>query len=268
MAKREKKEVGKSIWENALAKLPKEKQELLKGLTEEDLGGVQEVLGEHGLLRDDYSRLADEAKAQNDRSIAMYNDNLKWREDNAVAFSRGTEALTTLERMKAAGVDLSVVGDGDGGESKKRTIPPDVISKEDFAKAIRQTEVQGLTLMTTLSTLQGKHMKEFGGEPLDTGEVVALAQKSGTDINTAYNNFVAEKREAVRKAELDRAIAKAKKDGYDEGISKATKLPYPGPTGDEGPTTLSGLTKDQEKLKSFGVDAAVREFNQNRLAKQ
>ena len=259
MAKREKKDVGKSIWEAAMAKLPAEKQALLKDFAPDE--SMLEVFGEHGLLRDDYSRLADQAKSEAEKATALYNENLKWRDENTVVMAKGKEALSTLERMRAAGVDMNV--SGDGGTTTTTTTQPSTISQEDFNKALRQTELQGISLMTTLTSLVGKHFKEFG-DSLDTQEVVAAAQKSGTDVLTAYNNLVAERRETVRKAEFEKEIAKAKKAGYEEGISKASSLPFPGPSGDVVPTTLSGLTKDPAKLNSFGVEAAVREFNQNR----
>ena len=109
MAKREKKDVGKSIWEAAMAKLPAEKQALLKDFAPDE--SMLEVFGEHGLLRDDYSRLADQAKSEAEKATALYNENLKWRDENTVVMAKGKEALSTLERMRAAGVDMNVSGD-------------------------------------------------------------------------------------------------------------------------------------------------------------
>lgn len=260
MAKKETIDTGKSIFERALAKLPAEKRENIKFLLEDE--DVLATVGEHGMMREDYSRRVDEARAQKEQFENLYNANLTWREERAAALARADELQSTIERMKAAGLGV----DGSGNTPSPSPSPaPSGITKEDFERALRGTESQGLQVMTKLTKIGLTHMKEFG-DVLEPEEVVKLAQTRGVDLDTAYNLLVSPRREERRQEDIKNQIAKAKKEGYEEAMTKASSTPYPVGSGpDPGvPTTLSGLTKDATKRNDFGVEAAVRQFNASR----
>lgn len=273
MAKtKDKKEVGKTIFERALAKLPAEKQEAFKAFLAED--AVLDEIGEHALLRDDYSRLADEATAKAQQAEGVYNANLTWREQKAVEIAEGEKARTTLERMKAAGLQLGedegqgqAGAGGTGGTTTTTTsagTPAGGLTKAEVESLLRGTETQGLAVMTTLTNIGMSHFKEFG-EVIDTNTIVEAARKKGVDLPTAYSSLVAERREETRQKDLAKQLADAEKRGFDKARAANADRPYPldsDPTA--APTTLSGLTKDQARRNDFGVDAAVRAFNASR----
>lgn len=263
MAK-DKKEVGKTIFERALAKLPKDKQDAFAALMSEE--SVLEVVGEHGLMREDYSRLADEAKAAAAQAQGVYDANLNWRQEMGAEIAKGKEAVSALERMKAAGLKLE--GDGAGAGTTTTTTPtqtPTGLTKEDIEKMLRGTESQGLQVMSALSDLAISHYAEFG-EKIKTGDIVAAAQKQGVDLATAYNGLVADKREERQKKEFEKQLAEAEKRGAEKERAKLSAAPYPIGSMDAGgvPSTLAGLTKDSVKRAEFGVDAAVRRLNEGR----
>lgn len=263
MAK-DKKEIGKSIFERALAKLPKEKQDKLQELLSEDT--VLETIGEHGLMREDYSRLADEAKAEQAQAQAVYNANLTWREQKAIEIERGKEAIGALERMKAAGLKLDDPS-GSGTPAAPATPAPasSGLTKEEIEKMLRGTESQGLQVMGALNDIAISHYAEFG-EKIKTSEIIAAAQKQGVDLNTAYDTMVADRRAERQKKELAKQLEEAEKRGAEKERARQSAAPYPIGSMDAGgvPSTLAGLTKDSAKRAEFGVDAAVRRLNENR----
>lgn len=260
MAK-DKKEVGKSIFDKAMAKLPKEKQEALQALLSDEL---YETVGEHGLMREDYSRLADEAKAAAAQAQGVYDANLNWRQEMGAEIAKGKEAVSTLDRMKAAGLKLE---DG-GGNPAPAPAPASVtagLTQADLDKALKGTESQGLQVMTLLADLAISHYDEFK-EKIKTSDIVVAAQKSGSDLQTAYNTLVAERRVERQKKDLEKQLADAEKRGAEKERAKQSAAPYPIGSMDAGgvPTTLAGLTKDSAKRAEFGVDAAVKRLNEGR----
>jgi hypothetical protein len=261
MAKKETIDAGKSIFERALAKLPADKRESIKFLLDDE--DVLGTLGESGLMREDYSRLADEAKAQKLQFEGLYNSNLTWREERATALAKADELKSTIDRMKAAGINVD--GEGAAASTTTTTPAPAGMTKAEFEQALRGTESQGLAVMTKLTKIGLSHYKEFG-DVLEPEEVVKLAQTKGVDLDTAYNTLVSTRREERRADDVKKQIEKAKKEGYEEAMTKASSTPYPVGHSSEGgvPTTLSGLTKDAAKRNDFGVDAAVRQFNASR----
>jgi len=166
-----------------------------------------------------------------------------------------------------AGTGAGAPAGGSGAGNGAGAGTPSGLTKEEVEKMLRGTESQGLTIMATLTDIGLSHMNEFK-EPLKSAEVIALAQKNGTDLNSAYNSLVAERRAVTQQKKLEADLLAAEKRGFEKGKSLASAPPYPIGSGDPGgvPTTLSGLTKDATKRAEFGVDAAVRRLNENRSA--
>jgi DNA-binding transcriptional MerR regulator len=195
----------------------------------------------------------------------VYDANLNWRQEMGAEIAKGKEAVSALERMKAAGLKL----DGDGTAPAATTPPPAAatgLSKEDIEKMLRGTESQGLQVMSALSDLAISHYAEFG-ERVKTGDIVAAAQKSGVDLNTAYNTMVSDRRAEKQKKEFEKQLADAEKRGAEKERAKQSAAPYPIGSMESGSSgTLAGITKDAARRAEFGVDAAVKRLNEGRRA--
>ena len=264
MAKKETLDAGKNIFERALAKLPKEQQDTLNAL----MGNEEFVatIGEHGLMREDYSRLADAAKLEAEKAKSLYDQNLAWREERITTLAKADEAISTLEKMKAAGVKI----DGDGTTTTTTPSAPSGLTKEEVEKLIQgkvtATELQGISFMSTLTDIGLGHFAEFK-EKLNTKEVIKLAQEKGLTLEGAYDSLVVDRRKARAEEDIQRRLKEAEQKGFESAMTKASSAPYPigGGTPGGAPTTLSGLKKDTTGKNDFGVDAAVAAFNKSRL---
>lgn len=104
--------------------------------------------------------------------------------------------------------------------------PNDYMTTEQFKKAL--TEISNVygPYPVALQRISAEHFKLFGEIP-DLTETYAEHVKTGKPIDELYvKNFkVVEKLDEIRQGEVDTALAKAKQDGYDEAMRKATALP-------------------------------------------
>lgn len=234
-------------------------KKLLEKATE--LGGeadqILSALGERVMAKDEYSRAHDQLR-EKDRAVLAYKTQLdNWYNEKVEALSTGETAKAELAKLKA----------GAGG-----TQPPassavasleGYVKKDEIEKYINErvalSENQGLTVMTQLGALVGRHHHTYG-EPLDTNALVTFAREKGVGVAAAYDEMFAEKAKALTEK---RAAAERKK--LEEEIREQVRKEmghgaYPvGPQEDSSGNTLSGL-KQKQGESDYGVQAAINEY--------
>jgi hypothetical protein len=247
MAKRDKREAGKTFLENILAKIPEGERATVQAAVMKD--DVLDFAGEHHLRHDEFSRMADEVRKQSD-ALTAYRTQLDTYKGELDGWY--TTNKTALEKVRRRSE-----GDGDLGELEER---PTVdlsgyVRAEDHDRMLRETQEQGLSLMTLMTRLGMKHYHEFK-EPLDPADVIVHARDRGLRLDLAYEDWVAPRREERSKKELEDRLKQAREEGAIEERKRQQVTPYP--VGNEEPTTLSGL--DPNYKKDNPVAAAVADY--------
>lgn len=231
-------------------------KKVLEYVPEAERDGVLERLGDHVLMRDDYSRLSDEAtqaKTLADQQKALsdkiYADNLKWKADNEKILKDKWEEVQAKEKALATPIE--------GFD------PTKFLTKEEAAKltadARRDVEAQSLALSDALDAIRARHFKEFG-EYLPQGELIAHARKIGKPVDQAYEDLTRE-RYAKKREQATEQWKKDERVRIEKEVRSSLGAAAVYPVNNE-PTTLAGIqvAKPGEQAAAnpnFGVKAAV-----------
>lgn len=234
-------------------------KKVLQYVPEAEQGDLLERLGDHVLMRDDYSRLSDEAAAakraadeEAAKGKALYESNLKWREDNLKALQAEQQKLEEQKKALATTSNLDPTFDA----SK-------FLTKEEAAKltaaARRDVEAQSLALSDALDAIRARHFKEFG-EYLPQGELIAHARKIGKPVDQAYEDLTRE-RYAKKQEQATEQWKKDERARIEKEVRSSLGAAAVYPVSNE-PTTLAGIqvAKPGEQAAAnpnFGVKAAV-----------
>jgi 2-phospho-L-lactate guanylyltransferase (CobY/MobA/RfbA family) len=136
---------------------------------------------------------------------------------------------------------------------------PNGSTKYLTAEEVQKKEQEILFLNAAMARISTQHLKEFD-EVLDLQKVFDVAAKEGTNINTAYELLVRPKREEVQKAEFQKQLDEARKQGADEALKN-----YKLPTSDV-PFQLNGpahvLDAPRGEGQQYGAMAAVKAFEE------
>lgn len=243
MARRDKREAGKTFLENVLAKIPEDKRAgIREALLTDD---IVEFAGENHLRHDEFSRMADDLRKQTD-SITTYRGQLdKWKGDLTTWYTTKQKELETA---------MATRHDDDGVVSPAVDLSG-YVKLEDHQNALAQTESQGLVLMSLIPTLAMKHYHEFK-EVLDVNTVIEHAREKNLPLNLAYEDFVKPRVEERQKKQHDEALSRAREEGAIEERRRQQATPYPVSTTE--PTTLDGLKPDFKKIDP--VQAAIGDY--------
>jgi hypothetical protein len=152
-------------------------------------------------------------------------------------------------------------GDLEGGAERKRYLTP-----EEFEKTLNQRLNESLQahssaavkFSTDLNDIMLEHRDRFK-ERLDINGVFDIVSKKNIPLELAYKEFIADKVEAVQKAEFADAIKRAKEEGAAEALSKHNL-----PTVPNNSTiihTLDAQTSTPTNARDR-IAAAVASFNQ------
>ncbi len=173
-----------------------------------------QALEEGGLRQADYSRLAAEAKAAQDRFDALYASNLDWLETRKA----GLEELDTLR--------------GEVTELRKRPatadLPKDVLTAKDLDTRIGTLEREALGAITEFNTLSLQHYQQFG-EVLDLNKLMADKRVQQIGLRGVYQDLYKEPIKAkadAAQAARDEAIREEGRKAERERIAGA-QHPYP-----------------------------------------
>lgn len=265
MAKRDE---GKKYREELLKLIPEEKRAAVAEVLA--LEQVEDHLGEHVMMRSDYSKKLDEVR---DASLKVnkYNESLTdWYSQNQNALTEAARLKEENELLKAgklapAGNGTTTTEDDDASASLKK-ISENFVSKADAQKLLDQRLQQQASDLIGASTAVTKiamqHYANFG-EQLDPDQVIQHALKSKKPLDAAYSELfkeryeekaakAAEERDKKREAELREKIEaeiRAKNPGLPYQVSMDAGLS----------PILETLGKKKEQSDS-GVGAAVDEF--------
>jgi len=264
---KDKQEKAKLFLKDLLSKIPEDKRPTV----EEVLSGedVLDVLGDGVSRQADYSRAMDKAREENEKARRHYEDNVAWRAEQKTAFDNMTEQTKKLTaenaRFRQALRDPDALLGDDLDPDPSARPPIDTkkfISREEaeliWNKRADELERGGLSIMSSLSKLTARHLKDYD-EVLDADALIKHATEKHLDINAAYTDFTSERAaaaaEANHKKELEDLSAKVRQDTLDEVRRNSPNLPHV--VGNNEPSIAVQLKADK---KDFGARAAVDEF--------
>jgi hypothetical protein len=253
MAKRDKREAGKSFVESMLALLPENERANVQTILMRD--ALLDFAGEQHLRHDEFSRMSDElrkqtetVRKQGDANLAYRTELDTWKNDLSTWASGKKAEFDKVNTARAAGdllpdqVDLS-------GYMKADDV------RQLVDAAVRDTQEQGVSLIALTPQLSMRHYIEFK-EPLNLFEVVKHARESGLRLDLAYEDYIKPRMEERRQKELDERIKAAREEGALEERKRQFTQPYPISTSE--PSTLDGLKADFKKQNP--VEAAVADY--------
>lgn len=267
MAKKSKKEIASEYVESLLALVPENAREAVKaGLVQDQ---VLDHLGEHVLMRSEFSRAMDEARQVKERAEAdeaRYNDayakNLTWR-------SEKEKDLEAMNKLKEKGVNIDTLltsggnGAGNGSSDADRIDMAQYAKKSEISqlasleaqKIVGQREAQYAGFVTTLQDISNRHMEQYH-VALDTTSLVTEARKRNQPLDVVYADLTRDlsDRRATEQVKIEKDKQEAEINRrVQEALSR--RSPYPTDGGDE-PSTLAGLAKKDDT----GAEAATRAF--------
>lgn len=234
-------------------------KKLLDKIDDGDREAVLGRLGEKIMAREDYSRGMDELR-EKDKAVAAYKGELdNWYSDKLETLTKGTQALTELEKLKKAGTL-------EGGSKQLQDLEG-YVKKDDVekfvAERLRNSEEIGIAVMTQLGSVLSQHQHLYG-EPLDTSALIAHAKAKGKSIQDAWSELTADKRQALEEKRTKAEREKLRSELRAELQKEMGHGVYPvGPSEDATSPTLAALgfkKKDGEAAPAFGVAAAVDEY--------
>lgn len=254
-----KKDEGKKYVEGLLALIPEDKRAAVSEALQ--LEPVLEHVGEHVMLRSDYSRAQDQLK-QNADAVLGYKGQLDtWYSTVNQELVRGTEALRRLEALKTT----------DEPTATPAPTAPAGLTPEQVEKLLQdrigQTEQQTLGLVSYVTTLAQHHYARYG-EVLDTGKLIAEARRQNKRLPELYEEQTREQREKLEakqtKEAEDKLREKIRAEITTEIREKGGHGAYPLPGADadpQGNVTLAGLKTTKEGGgQEYGVKAALDSF--------
>lgn len=257
MAKRE---TGKTYLERILAKIPADKQGAVKDALLSD--DIMDLVGEGVLMKEEASRLVQEAEEAKTTSKTHYDKVTEWWDEKQADIAKlRVENEELRKRVKGGGA-----GDDDPAPEPKPKpveLPADLVRKAD----LQQLEAQGAAYFNVMINLAGRHQQEFG-VPLDVDKLVEHARKTGLPVDRGgYESFVSELRQAKEKKAVEAREAQIRKEEREKVLAEMSGPPVPtdgglSPSFAQG--TLRGLGKSGDGAKEFGVAAAVAGLNRRR----
>lgn len=255
-----KKDEGQKYIDSVLALVPEAQRAAVKEALSTET--VLDHVGEHVMLRSDYSRAQDHLREQAN-AVLNYKGQLDtWYSNIGQELARGSAALQRLEQLK------TTPGDEPPQTPPSQPPAPASLRQEDVDKLLQdrigQTEQQTLGLVAYITSLAQAHYARYS-EALDVGNLIADARKQGRPLPAVYEERTREKREALEKKEATAAREKLREEVRAEVLAEVRKGghgAYPLPGADSDPNvTLSGLAPKKEgDGQDYGVRAALNEF--------
>lgn len=236
--------VGDEKWgevEEALIKNEKASAKLREGVL-----ARSEFSSGMDALRQERQEFEGTVKAENEKIRGWQ----KWYGDVS---KEAVDLQNTVKAYQNAYGDLE-----DGNTARK----PAGISEEDFQKrlndAMQQYSSAAVTFADDLTEIKLNHRDRFK-ETLNVQDVIKLVGEKNIPLKTAYNEYIADKVEAVRQTEFDEAVKRAREEGAQEALSRHNLPNIP-----NNPTIVHTVDAMKETPTSARdrVAAAVKGFNE------
>lgn len=168
-----------------------------RGKAEAAISGLEE----NGLRQSEFSKLADDAKAAEQRFKDLYESNVQWLEERKAA-------LTDYDALKLEVVDL-----------RKRPaagapveLPKDLITEKVLNERIEALERGAVGVIALVPKLAVEHYQRFG-EVLDTGMLLADKRVQQIGIQGVYNEVFKDKLALKAKEATDARDETLRKEG-------------------------------------------------------
>jgi hypothetical protein len=251
MAKVDPKQAGRAFVAEILSRIPAEARADVQKHLEAD--GVLEYAGNGVLMKGDYSRNMNTLRG-NQQAID------EWYQKHQPLLELGAKAQLAAQRRPAPAPDP--LDDPDFDDEPRRPRAPAIdtsqfIDRNEAAQGIQRLEQNAMTYAEMQTRISMNHYKEFGGEVLDPRQLREHAEATGLRLDLAYNDMVAERREAARKLDLEAQLAKAREEGIAQGRSSAAAdLPFL--TGDG--SVIPSLLPSESDRSHIGLQAALRTY--------
>lgn len=261
MAKRDE---GKRYKEELLKLIPEDK----RAAVAEALGEqVEDHLGEHVMMRSDYSKKLDEVRDAATK-VNAYNDSLtNWYTQNQNALVEAARLKEAALTTPAPSASNEPSGDDYTTSDAVKKMTANMISRDEAGRILQDqlakqaNDIWGIT--SSVAKLSAMHMQNFN-EVLDPEAVKDFALKNRVQLDAAYNAMFrerydkkAEEAAAKKQEDLEKKI-RAKVE--DEFRASNPQMPYSVSNEASLSPILSAMKAKDQKTTEHGVNAALDEY--------
>lgn len=230
--------------------------------------------GEGALGRSEISRQHNELRQRTEALAAREEEVNEVAETQRSWWERNRDAVAERDALKAGRQPDPQGGQPNVPAGTKLLTPEEAkrIADEAVASAIKGFSGDVVTFGAQLTTLSGKHYKEFG-DVLDTGQLLALAEEKKIPLPVAYDVLVADARKTRQDAAVEERITKARQEGEQAGRDAAmASVGNPYPVGEGRAVspvmatlaTRAGQTPEQRSAANpeHSLSAALKTFHE------
>jgi len=217
-----------------LAGLPPEEAEATKkALTKDE---VRDRLADTVLHQKDYRRQTAELRKKEEELAKKNQEVTAFYERQLAIVQENQKFVDDLQKRAAAAEAAAQAYKGQFGDLEGVNVPKppqepqkDYLTRDEVQKILEKVQLDGLDVMSKMSSLAGRHYAEFK-EPLDTKALSKSAMDQHVDLESAYDRMVAERREEVRAAQVAEQVKAAREEGRREALSNMKYPVVPQPT--------------------------------------
>lgn len=193
------------------------------------------TLGSHVLRQDDYSRSMNELTGQRtalttkeQEAQALYESNKAWFDQKQAEL----EELARLRQQVAAG--------GGNGNGTPQPTEPKVVTVEDLAKTLADTERGAVAFINDLTDLKFQHFQQFG-EVLDTTKLLTDKRVQQLGLIGVYREVYKSQLDAKAEQARQAAEQKIRDDERQKVLAESARSQHPYPIRGNEPGTLDAL---------------------------
>jgi hypothetical protein len=206
---------------------------ILAHVPEAERGKAQEALEgleERGLMRSDYSKLADQATKAQQAADKLLADNQAW-------WDAHKESMTELDALRAR-----VTSGGDPApQPQPPKLPDGLITKKELTEILNQTERGAVGFIAEANVLSIQHYKDFG-EILNVTELATDPRAQQIGIQGVYREKFKEQLAAKAKTAADAQAEAFRLEGEKRAMERLSQQRGPGyPVVGNEPSSLDAI---------------------------
>lgn len=211
------------------------------------------TLGNHVLRQDDYSRQANELTAQRtaaqtaeEQAKALYEQNKAWFDQK----QKDLQELDQLRQRVSTGVVTPPVAD---------PADPKLVTAEDLAKTLAETERGAVAFFNDLNRLSLEHYQRFG-EILDTEALLTDKRVQQLGLRGVYTERYKPQLDALVEKQRKEAEDKIRADERTKVLAERASTQHPYPVRGNEPSTLDALERPGQAPQAKTVDDMAAEY--------
>lgn len=207
------------------------------------------ALEEGGLRQADYSRLAAEARAAQERFDALYQQNTEW-------FEARRADLAELDTLRAKVADTTKVE-----KPLVADLPKDVITKKELETILDQTERGAVGFIAEANSLSMQHFKEFG-EILNITDLLADKRVQQIGLKGVYQDKFKDQITAKAAAAQAAHDATIREEGAKAERERLASTQHPYPVVGNEPSALDAIeaARSGKSPEVKSIDAIAAEY--------